>query len=353
VKTPASIVIAVAVLGALVTRAPVHAQPASRAGPAGGEADPLSIDDDGKAWNRGVPVVLRREARTLFLEGNRLFWIPLFARAAEHYNAALRKWKHPAFYFNLALAELNLGQQVEAREHFARAVQHGAEPLGTERFQEATKQRIDLERQLGQIASSCSTTGAEVTLDGTLLFTGPGRYEGWVQARPHEITAKKPDHLSEARRVIVSAGARETLDLRLTTLGEAADRSRRWKTWKPWAVVASGATIAAASGIVHAIAARTFRSYDDEFAKLPCAMGNGCAEGELPPSLRARLDRAELEQKLAVTGYIAGGAIAATGAVLLYMNRSRLREDAAQSGAIAIVPAVSPSTIGLLVTVSH
>jgi hypothetical protein len=344
VKTPTSIVIAV-VLGAIAAPAPVHAQPAG---------EPLAVDDDGKAWNRGVPVALRREARTLFLEGNRLFWIPLFARAAERYNAALRKWKHPAFYFNLALAELNLGHQVEAREHFAQAVQHGAEPLGSERFQEAMKQRQDLESQLGQIAITCETAGAEVTLDGTLLFTGPGRYEGWVQARPHEITAKKPDHLSEARRVVVAAGARTTLDLRLTTLSEAADRSRRWTTWKPWSVVASGAAIAAASGVVHTISARTFRSYDDEFAKLPCAMGNGCAEEELSPALRARLDRAELEQKIAIGGYIAGGAIVATGAVLLYMNRSRLSEDdTARSGAIAIVPALSPSTIGILVTMSH
>jgi hypothetical protein len=344
VKTPASIVIAVAVLGAIATRAPVHAQPAG---------EPLAFDDDAKAWNRGVPVALRREARTLFLEGNRLFWIPLFSRAAEQYSAALRKWKHPAFYFILALAELNLGQQVEAREHFAQAIQHGVEPLGTERFQEAMKQRDDLERQLGQIAIRCETPGAEVTLDGTLLFIGPGRYEGWVQARPHEITAKKPDHLSEARRVVVAAGARTTLDLRLTTLAEAADRSRRWKTWKPWAVVASGVTIAAASGVVHAISARTFRSYDAGFAALQCAQTTGCLEEDVPGSLRDKLDRAELEQKIAIGGYIAGGAVIATGAVLLYMNRSRLSEQEARPGTIAIVPAVSPSALGILVTVSH
>jgi hypothetical protein len=192
VKTPASIVIAVAVVGALATRAPVHAQPAGEPVAVDERADPLAVDDDGNAWNRGVPVVLRREARTLFLEGNRLFWIPLFARAAEHYSAALRKWKHPAFYFNLALAELNLGQQVEAREHFAQAVQHGAEPLGTERFQEAMKQRADLERQLGQIAISCSTAGAEVTLDGEDCDSSDG-------ADSPNCNGNNPDMISSAR----------------------------------------------------------------------------------------------------------------------------------------------------------
>jgi hypothetical protein len=347
VKTPTSIAIAAVVLGALAARAPVRAQPAT---------DPIAVDDDAKAWNRGVPIAVRREARTLFLEGNRLFWIPLFARAAEEYAAALRKWKHPAFYFNLALAELNLGQQVEARAHLAQAVEHGVEPLGNERFQEAMKQRQDLERQLGQIRIQCETAGAEVTLDGTTLFTGPGHYEGWIQARAHEITAKEPDHLSEARRVAVAAGERTSVDLRLTTLDEAADRSRRWKTWKPWAVIGSGVAVAAASGVVHALSARGFRSYDTEFAKQSCAQMNMCVEHDLPHSLRAKLDRAELEQKIAIGGYIAGGSIVAAGVVLLYMNRPHLTEQEAarsRAGAIAVAPAVSPGTLGILVTVTH
>jgi len=347
VKTPTSIAIAAVVLGALATRAPLHAQPAT---------DPIAVDDDAKAWNRGVPIAVRREARTLFLEGNRLFWIPLFARAAEEYAAALRKWKHPAFYFNLALAELNLGQQVEARAHLAQAVEHGVEPLGNERFQEALKQRQDLERQLGQIRIQCETPGAEVTLDGTTLFTGPGHYEGWAQARAHEITAKEPGHLSEAQRVVVAAGERTSVDLRLTTLTEAADRSRRWKGWKPWAVIGAGVAVAAASGVLHAISARDFRSYDNEFSKQPCAEMNNCIDKGLPRSLRSRLDRAELEQKIAIGGYIAGGSVIAAGIVLLYMNRPHLTEqDAAHSraGTVAIVPAVSPGTLGILVTVNH
>ncbi|HMG21017.1 MAG TPA: hypothetical protein VK607_06855, partial [Kofleriaceae bacterium] len=77
-------------LGALVvalTRAapPVHAQATTA---------PAVTGSDDKPWNRGVPLADRQAARDLFLEGNRLFKIPLFARAAENYAAALRKWKH-------------------------------------------------------------------------------------------------------------------------------------------------------------------------------------------------------------------------------------------------------------------
>ncbi|HEX2690676.1 MAG TPA: hypothetical protein VHN14_28865 [Kofleriaceae bacterium] len=144
------------------------------------------------------------------MEGNRLFKIPLFGRAAEQYTAALRQWKHPAFYFNLALAQLNLGKDVEAHDSLEQALKYGEEPLGAERFQEAKKQLQEVERQLGRLHVTCQTLGAEVTLDGVLLFTGPGSYEGWVKAQDHEITAKNPDYLAQARRVTISPGKLRT-----------------------------------------------------------------------------------------------------------------------------------------------
>ena len=81
----------------------------------------IILEGDNAPWNRSVPVSDREAARDLFLEGNRLFKIPLFTKAAEKYVAAIEKWKHPAFYFNLALAQLNLGQEVEAHENLKQA----------------------------------------------------------------------------------------------------------------------------------------------------------------------------------------------------------------------------------------
>ena len=50
---------------------------------------PISIEGEDKPWNHGVPIATRQAARELFLEGNRLFYIPLYTRAAEKYLAAL------------------------------------------------------------------------------------------------------------------------------------------------------------------------------------------------------------------------------------------------------------------------
>src|SRR6187431_2652464 len=112
---------------------------------------PIVTAEENKLWNQGVPEQNRKAAEELFQKGNELFLIPLFAKAAEQYVAALNKWKHPAFYFNLALAQLNLGKEIEAHANLERALAYGEKPLGKEQFKEAQKQLAEVKRQIGQI----------------------------------------------------------------------------------------------------------------------------------------------------------------------------------------------------------
>ena len=286
----------------------------------------------------------------------------LFARAAEKYVAALSKWKHPRFYYNLAAAQIGLGQEVEARESLEKALAHGAEPLGEAEFKEAQKKLQDVTHQLGRIRVTCQTPGAEVTLDGVTLFTGPGIHEGWVKAKAYELTAKKAGYLSEARRVTVSAGQIQDIELKLVTLGQATDASRRWAVWKPWAVVAGGGAIAAAGAVLHALAARNFNAYDDAFLQLSCASPSeeqptpGCKRGQIPAALSDKLDLAKRQQSIAVGAYIAGGASLATGIVLLYVNRPRTMErrtDNHQTRNIVVSPVVSVDTLSITVRVGY
>jgi tetratricopeptide (TPR) repeat protein len=322
--------------------APLRAQPANEAVMAGAE---------NAAWNRGVPAETRQAARDLFLEGNRLFKIPLFTQAADKYMAAIGKWRHPAFYFNLAVTQLNLGQQLEAHQNLQQALKHGPQPLGEDRYAEAQKQLKEVEAKLGRIRVSCPIDGAEVTLDGDPLFTGPGSREDWVKASAHQVTAKKPEYVTQARRVAVAAGKLETLDLSLQKLME----DRPWAVWKPWAVIGPGAAFAVAGGVFHALSARKFAAYDDNFLKLPCA-SKGCMDSEIRPGMKAQLDRAELDKKLAIGGYISGGSLIALGVVLLYMNRPHLKEQGTSespAAGVAVVPTISADSLGVLITVSR
>jgi hypothetical protein len=331
----------IAGLATAPTRA--HAEPADAPNIAGNENMP---------WNKGVPQDVRATAREAFLEGNRLFKIPVFSRAVEKYAEAIDRWKHPAFYFNLAIAQINLGAWLEARDNLERAMKYGPEPLRADRFEEARKQLIEVEHHLGRIRVSCPTQGAEVRLDGVALFNGPGQREVWVAAQPHEVTAKKPEYATQARQVAVAPGAQEAVDLSLRKLVE----DRPWATWKPWLVVGTGIAVAAAAGVVHGFSAHDFNTFDAGFAKLGCA-ATGCSQQQIDqgdPHLSSRLNRARLEQRIAVGGYIAGGAIIAAGAVLVYMNRPHLMErDDTSSGGVTVVPVLSSGMTGVAVTVSR
>lgn len=344
----------VVTLGALGAPGRVRAQPAAAPSRTSTIDAPNMAGSEAMPWNRGVAEAARGQAREVFLEGNRLFKIPLFSQAVEKYDEAIEKWKHPAFYFNLALAEINLGRYLEAHDHLARAMQYGADPLRADRFAEAKKQLVEVERHLGRIHVRCQTHDAEITLDGLTLFAGPGDREVWVTPRAHEVTAKKAEYATLARRVTVAAGALETVELSPRKLVE----DRPWAVWKPWAVVGAGAVIVGLSGALHAVSARNFTAYDDGFVKLPCA-AMGCSQQQIDdgdPHLGPRLDRARQEQRIAVGGYIAGGAVIAAGVVLLYRNRPHVmeREDTNPAGTgVAMAPLLSTDMIGVQVTVSQ
>jgi hypothetical protein len=356
-KTP-WISIGVIACGLMAGSAPLYAEEPRAL--EGGTAAPAAVGgavaagSENEPWNRGVSEATREAARQVFLEGNRLFKIPLFAQAVEKYTEAIGKWRHPAFYFNLALAQLNLGQDVEAHDSLVEATRYGAAPLGVAELQEAKKQLAEIERRLGRLAVSCPTPGAEVTLDGVALLTGPGRREVWVKARAHEITAKQSEYVTQSKRVTVGPGAVQVIDLPLRKLLE----DRPFAVWTPWAVVGAGVAIAAAGGVFHGLSSRDFREYDRVFPTLSCASA-GCTTAQIDeesPGLNGRLDRARREQRLAIGGYLAGGAAIVAGTVLVYLNRPRLAEQEGagpRGSGVALVPVVSGDTLGMLVTVSR
>lgn len=346
------------ILGAIVVALLCDAAPLWAQAPRPVGDSVATTRQEGKPWNRGTTLEVREAAEKLFMEGNRLFRIPLFAQAAAQYSAALRTWKHPAIHFNLALAQLNLSKDIEARENLEHALRYGADPLGASQFQEGQKQLHELERQLGRIKVTCPTPGAVVTLDGMTLFTGPGSYQGWTQAKTHELTARGTEYLSESRQVAIAPGQLEQIELKLVTLEEAADANRRWATWKPWTVVAIGGAIAAGGGVFQILSSRNVDLYEQEFLRLGCANTTDqaplCQGGQLPPELGERLARAERQKTIAVGSYIAGGSVLAAGVVLLLLNRPRLAEQRSPSSLsrrVAVMPALAPDMFGITVSV--
>ncbi len=58
----------------------------------------------------------------MFHEGNVQLNDGLFAKAAELYGNALKRWDHPAIHYNLALAQMNLNDPLDAFDNMTAAI---------------------------------------------------------------------------------------------------------------------------------------------------------------------------------------------------------------------------------------
>jgi hypothetical protein len=110
--------------------------------------------------------------------------------------------------------------------------------------------------------------------------------------------------------------------------------------------------------MVHARSYRNFEIYDEQFQRLSCwsmpTGARGCRQDEIPLELNDRLSLARRQQLIARGGYIIGASLVTTGAVLLYLNRPRPAEQGARrhaGGGVAVVPAVSGDSFGIVISV--
>ena len=288
-----------------------------------------ALAEDERPWAEGVPDARQEQAREVFARANASMKDGLFAQAAAGYRDVLAIWDHAGAYYNLGLALISLDQPIEAYESFGKAMRHGAVPLqGQEKYEQAQRYREMLEKQLARIEVVCDEQGAEVTLNGQHVFTGPGRHEGMVRPGGHQIVATKAGRIPATEQAVLSPGELGRYELTLA-LPASVSTERRWTAWKPWVVVGAGAIVMMGAGYIDYDTSRSFDSFDIEFDML---CGTGCPDDEVPQALRDRLRRTERAQRVGQISYAIGGAALVTGVVLVYMNREQVVRRGGQAG---------------------
>ncbi|WP_428262800.1 hypothetical protein [Haliangium sp.] len=297
-------------------------------------AAPPPTPDQPRPWAEGVSATAQERARTLHEEANDLMLEYLLDEAMDKYREALTHWQHPAIHYNLARALDSLGRPLEAYAHLQEARRYGAAPFESYEYPQLQNFRRNLERKLSIIEVECLEAGAEITIDGRLLFVGPGRTEQVLLPGEHILVASKPGEALMTRTLALERGTRTTLAL--------ATR-QRWRPWQPWAVVAAGAAAGAIGGVVQWRATVNMDRYRGQFAEL-CE--TGCREEEFP-SLAQRRRRAESQNRVGVAALSVGGAVALTGIVLVIANQSRsFRVDLGRRDDLSLAPLVSPTLAG-------
>jgi tetratricopeptide (TPR) repeat protein len=318
-----------------------------RATPAAAQQAELEIGGtQERPWAKGVPQDKQAAAAVLFHEGNLLLKNSLFPKAVEKYREALKLWDHPAIHYNTALALLNLNEPLELHHHLTEAMHHGEAPLDKDKFERAGAFKKLIEQQLSRVEITCDHPNATITMDGQVLFTAPGRYEGLVRPGKHSITAMKEGFLPTSMNQTLLPGEKTSLPLKLYTAADLTRYRRQWSAWKPWAVVGAGAAVALAGGALHMQARGSFQEFDTRIAQC-----TGCVPAPEVNDLRTR---GTSMQQLAFGAYAVGGAALVTGAVLAFINRPQAYrinpDEAGTPESASVAPLLGRNERGILAT---
>jgi hypothetical protein len=327
-------------------------QPSQAPGEKADTSETLQKGGDNRPWAAGVTRDQQSQALVKFREGNGQLNDGLFARASETYRTALTFWKHPAIYYNLALALMNLDQPIEAYESLQNAIGFGEAPLDKDKFEHAKEYMLLLDKQIANIEVSCDKVGAKVSVDGKEVFVAPGVYRSRVRIGRHTFVADKTGYQTRINAPFIGPGEHFRIELKLYTAEELTRYNRKWQaTWMPYAVIGAGVAIALGGVALELSADATFNDYDRKIAA--CNMNNaGCPSSAELTDLRKSGDTKKM---LGYVGYgVAGGAVAA-GILLAIINRpqayqirpEQLQEE--QTGKVAITPVISPSMAGAAV----
>jgi len=262
------------------------------------------------------------EAQRLLDEGTRLFTEDAAHQAAR--EAFQRSYdREPSWRAlnGIALTFQEQGRFVDALVTYEKLLATFDAVL-TDNQRTTVKARLEsLETKIGVI-ELVANQPASVSIDSDDIGTGPLRKPIRLLPGRHVIIATLAGHQTLTRTIEVSAGERTSLAIvlgpeRVVVKVEQTPLVRRYPKWMPYAVLGGGATLAIAGGILHAVSRSDFRAFDDSVEQ---------TAGFPPISVsgdQGLHDRAVLEHRLAIGGYVLGGLALIAGGVLYTVNQPR------------------------------
>jgi len=302
---------------------------------------------------RNVSPADEQAALIAFRAGNAMLNDGLFKQAAAKYREALSHWNHPAIHYNLALALINLDQPIEVFDELTSAMAYGPGPLGgKEKHDHANEYMRLVQGQLADIEVSCDKIGAKVSVDGKEVFIAPGKFKQKVRVGKHTFYADKQGYNARITAPYIGPGETFRVELKLYTVEETTRYRRKWQnTWFPYAVLGAGAVVGLAAGGFELSAQSSYNQFNARVAACN-TMVAGCPTAT--PGITPLRDSGNSKRLIGFVGYGAAGAAAATGAVLLWLNRRRAyqispEELEAETAPLAVAPIVSPDVLGATV----
>jgi hypothetical protein len=289
-----------------------------------------------------------------------------FAKAAELFARAEALYHAPTLLVGLARAQTGLGRMVEAQESYRRVLREPLPPGANDAFRQAVADASAeigaVERQIAWVTIDLEgPAGAQVLVDGQELpraAIGVGRA---LNPGPHRIVARAPGCKTSEQPIQVEPGAQRRVALRLEADGAgvagpaASSTGARSDAGQPDAAPAGSDDVGdgvrtagyvsmavGGAGLVMGIITGILAM--DAHSELATA----CPADRCPQSERDTLERFELLDPLSTVGFVAGGALAAAGLVMVLAapsGESAAAGPAAPGDAVAIRLRVNPSAV--------
>src|SRR5690606_16814484 len=162
--------------------------------------------------------------------------------AIAKYDAALSLWNHPSIHYNYAVALSTQDRPIETRQHLLEALRYGDNgPLDKLEVEQARRYLKLVESSLALIDIHTAQQGVLVSLNGQILFTGPGEFHKFVAPHEYLVTATKPGFIPSQQRIAFLPGRTNQVAIRLYSEQDLTRYRRPWPMWGPVTVTAVGA----------------------------------------------------------------------------------------------------------------
>jgi hypothetical protein len=292
-------------------------------------------ESESKPWAAGVSADAQARALEIFRAANAQFLESQYAPALVQYREALAIWDHPAIHFNIAVCLMNLDQPLEALEHLEQAMRWGESGLAEGLYTQGVTFKKLLEGRLATLRVDSAGHGAEVLLDGKVMFVAPGSTTLRVLPGAHQLVARQAGMATTTRELTLVGGTTTTESIDVARLAVVTTRyERKWKSRTPWLVAAAGVA-ATAGGVTLLLLGRSNLASYQDYVDLHCP--DGCAPMTIAPSVYARHDRGEIQVWTGTPLAAVGGAAIVTGIVMLLLNEPR-----------KVAPVITPGTAGAM-----
>lgn len=272
-----------------------------------------------RPWAENVAPEQEEQARKLFAMGNDHLAEAEFDAALALYEGAIVEWDHPRIRFNMMVALDRMNRPVEAYESLLAALRFGPEGLDPNVYAKALEYKTELETRVAGLEVVCTEPDARVTLNGKLLFIGPGKLHLWVSIGDHLVVGQRPDRRTISESITVEPNRANRVQLDGWPVETQTVLVSRWATWKPWLVVGAGAVTAVAGLPLEWQARQGMSSFEQKVAD--CGMPRCPFTAEL----QSLYNRSRWQNRVALGAFATGGALLVTGLALVILNRPRER----------------------------